>query len=68
LSPTSGVAVTRGQRVVQSVDYRLPEKHNHSLEFSENNEVVEQKRTAYEKYLERPGDLEGVPYFEFLEQ
>ena len=32
--------------VVRSVDCRLPEKHNHSLEFSENNEVVEQKRTA----------------------
>jgi hypothetical protein len=48
---------------LRSVDCRLPEKHNHPLEFSENNE---QKGTAYEKYLERPENLEGVSYFEFL--
>jgi hypothetical protein len=63
-----GLPLQEDSRVVRSVDCRLPERHNHTLEFSENDEVVEQKKTAYEKYLERPEDLEGVSYFEFLER
>jgi len=55
-----GLPLQEDSRVVRSVDCRLPERHNHTLEFSENDEVVEQKKTAYEKYLERPEDLEGV--------
>jgi hypothetical protein len=43
-----GLPLQEDSRVVGSVDCRLPEKHNHPLEFSVNNEVVEQKRTAYE--------------------
>jgi ATP-dependent DNA helicase PIF1 len=59
-----GLPLQEDSRVVRSVDCRLPEQHNRPLEFSENK----QKRTAYEKYLERPEDLEAVSYFEFLER
>ena len=63
-----GLPLQEDSRIVRSVDCRLPERHNHTLEFSENDEVVEQKKTAYEKYPERSEDLEGVSYFEFLER
>ena len=63
-----GLLLQEDSRVVRSVDCRLPEQHNRPLEFSENDQVIEQKRTAYEKYLERPENLEGVSYFEFLER
>ncbi|EAQ86310.1 hypothetical protein CHGG_07563 [Chaetomium globosum CBS 148.51] len=54
-------------RVVISVDCRPADRHNRLAEFSEADEAVQTKKTSYEKYLERPSDMEAVSYFRFLE-
>ena len=55
-------------RVVLNVDCRPLESHSRPLEFSEEDEGLRTKKTSYEKYLERPQQMEGVSYFEFLER
>ena len=55
-------------RVVLSVDCRPPDKHGRVLEFSEADEVLQEKTTAYDKYLQRPEDMEDICYFEFFER
>jgi ATP-dependent DNA helicase PIF1 len=55
-------------RVVLSVDCRPQDKHTRPLDFSDEDEIVQEKQTTYEKYCNRPPSMEDVSYFEFLER
>ena len=51
--------------MVLSVDCRPQDKHTRPLDFSDEDEIVQEK---YEKYCSRPPSMEDVSYFEFLER
>ena len=51
---------------MQSVDCRPHERHARPIDVTPDGDI-EEASTTYDKYLRRPEQMEGVSYFEFLE-
>lgn len=61
-----GLPLQEDSRVVQSVDCRPRERHARAIDITPDGDI-EEISTAYDKYLRRPEQMEGVSYFDFLE-
>ncbi|EAQ91836.1 hypothetical protein CHGG_00071 [Chaetomium globosum CBS 148.51] len=61
-----GLPLQEDSRVVQSVDCRPRERHARPIDIAADGDIQE-SQTAYEKYLRRPGSMDDVSYFEFLQ-